>query len=70
LPELSPSLIIDILLSAIAGMLLFDLRKHIDDDNEAHKQLREDSEKRANNGDAYLDKRLTRIENYLNGKLK
>jgi hypothetical protein len=68
--DISPSLIIDILLSTIAGMMLFDLRKHISDDTEAHKQIREDMEKRANDADSHLDKRITRIENYLNGKLK
>ena len=69
LPDVNPALVIDILLSALFGMLLWELRKHIADDAEAHKLLRDDAEKRAKDGDHNLEKRVERIEKYLDGRL-
>jgi hypothetical protein len=70
LPEITPSLLIDFLITSLFALLYWEIKRHIADDAEAHKQLKKDAEKYSNDEDSHLEKRIERIEKYLNGKLK
>ena len=62
--------LVDLLLTLVFGLLLYTIKSHITDDAEAHQRIRQELKEHTEQNDQHLDKRITRIENYLNGKLK
>ena len=62
--------LVDLLLAALFGLLLYTIKSHINDDTQAHLRIRSELKDHADLACQNLEKRVARIESYLNGKLK
>jgi hypothetical protein len=61
--------LVDVLLAGLFGLLLYTIKSHINDDSQAHLRIARELKDHADMKDGDLEKRIARIENYLNGKL-
>ena len=62
--------LVDVLLTALGGLLMFELREHKKDDSDAHVRIRTELKAHSDVMDSVLEKRIERIEKYLDDKLK
>jgi hypothetical protein len=62
--------LVDLLLTILFGLLAYTIKSHIADDQAAHQRIRNELKEHADTRDEDLEKRVSRIENYLNGKLR